>query len=30
MTGFSISLRSNAYREVFQPEYISKNKVLNM
>ena len=30
MTGFSLSLRSNAYREVFHPEYIPKNKVLNI
>ena len=27
MTGFSISLRLNAYRGIFQPEYTSKNRV---
>ena len=30
MTGFSIRLRSKAYKGVFQPEYTSKNRVLNM
>ena len=29
-TGFLISLKSNKYRGIFQPEYTSKKRILNM